>query len=132
MLWFNPLPFDIPNWLLIPLLVIFIPIALYNGEIGWSLVSLLLLVYCILESFSDEEKVSNSLPSDDWEGIPEPVQQMEEKKPEPYDEKKASNVEEIKCTNCQQRLNIPRNHTGLAGCPACKMKIQLEDGVITD
>jgi len=132
MLWFNPLPFDIPNWFWIPCFSLVFLGALFSGEIGWSLVSLLLLVYCILESFSDEEKVSNSLPSDDWEGIPEPVQQMEEKKPEPYDEKKASNVEEIKCTNCQQRLNIPKNHTGLAGCPACKMKIQLEDGVITD
>ena len=73
MLGFIPLPFDIPNWLGIPLLVIFIPLALYNGEILWALVSLLLLVYCIWESFSDEEKVSNSPPSDDWEGIPEPV-----------------------------------------------------------
>jgi len=81
MLWFNPLPFDIPNWLLIPLLVIFIPIALYNGEIGWSLVSLLLLVYFHWISITDADIVSNSLPSDDWEGIPEPVRKMEEKKP---------------------------------------------------
>ena len=126
------LPFHIPNWLMIPLLVVFIPLSLFNGEILWALASLLLLAYCIWESFSGEEKVSNSLPSDDWEGIPEPVRQMEEKKPEPSDEKKASNVEEIKCTNCQQRLNIPRNHTGLAGCPACMMKILLKDGEISD
>ena len=140
MMWL-PLPLPIPNWFWIPCFSLLFLGALFSGEILWALVSLLLLVYCIWESFfeespkpqpSDEKKVSNSLPSDDWEEIPEPVRQMEEKKPEPSDEKKASNVEEIKCTNCQQRLNIPRNHTGLAGCPACKMKIQLEDGVITD
>ena len=106
--------------------------ALLDTNIFIALVSLVLLVQGIWESFLGEklaEKVSNSLPSDDWEGI---LRQMEEKKPEPSDEKKASNVEEIKCTNCQQRLNIPRNHTGLAGCPACMMKILLKDGVITD
>ena len=131
MMWL-PLPLPIPNWFWIPCFSLVFLGALFSGEILWALASLLLLVYLIGESFSGEKKVSNSLPSDDWEGIPEPVQQMEEKKPELYDEKKASNVEEIKCTNCQQRLNIPKNHTGLAGCPACKMKIQLEDGVITD
>ena len=107
-------------------------VALLATNISIALVSLVLRVQGIWGSFLGEklaEKVSNSLPSDDWEGI---LRQMEEKKPEPSDEKKASNVEEIKCTNCQQRLNIPRNHTGLAGCPACMMKILLKDGVITD
>ena len=47
-------------------------------------------------------------------------------------EEKASNVEEIKCTNCQQRLNIPVGYTGMAGCPACKKKNHLEGGVITN
>ena len=131
MMWL-PLPLPIPNWFWIPCLSLGILGALFEGEIFMALVCLVLLVHCIWESFSGEEKVSNSLPSDDWEGIPEPVRQMEEKKPEPSDEKKASNVEEIKCTNCQQRLNIPRNHTGLAGCPACMMKILLKDGEISD
>jgi|TARA_B100001079_G_scaffold77462_1_gene66637 DNA-directed RNA polymerase subunit RPC12/RpoP len=96
----GPWGIRIPNWLIIPLLVVFIPLSLYNGEILWAMASLLLLAYCIWESLSGE--------------------------------KKTSNVEEIKCTNCQQRLNIPENHTGLAGCPACKKKIHLEDGVITN
>ena len=64
--------------------------ALFEGEIFMALVCLVLLVHGIWGSFLGEklaEKVSNSLPSDDWEGIPEPVRQMEEKKPEPSDEK---------------------------------------------
>ena len=64
--------------------------ALFEGEIFMALVCLVLLVDGIWGSFLGEklaEKVSNSLPSDDWEGIPEPVRQMEEKKPEPSDEK---------------------------------------------
>ncbi len=42
------------------------------------------------------------------------------------------NIGEVRCTQCQQRLNIPIRFTGMAGCPACKKKIHLEDGVITN
>ena len=63
--------------------------ALFEGEIFMALVCLVLLVPGRVLTFGMKigEKVSNSLPSDDWEGIPEPVRQMEEKKPEPSDEK---------------------------------------------
>ena len=47
-------------------------------------------------------------------------------------EEEVSNIEEIRCPQCQHRLRIPRNHTGLAGCPACMMKILLKDGEISD
>ena len=47
-------------------------------------------------------------------------------------EDEVSNIEEIRCPQCQHRLRIPRNHTGLAGCPACMMKILLKDGEISD
>ena len=131
MMWL-PAPLPIRRLVWIAFWSLALLVALLATNISIALVSLVLLVQGIWGSFLGEklaEKVSNSLPSDDWEGI---LRQMEEKKPEPSDEKKASNVEEIKCTNCQQRLNIPRNHTGLAGCPACMMKILLKDGVITD
>jgi len=131
MMWL-PAPLPIRRLVWIAFWSLSLLVALLATNISIALVSLVLLVQGIWGSFLGEklaEKVSNSLPSDDWEGI---LRQMEEKKPEPSDEKKASNVEEIKCTNCQQRLNIPRNHTGLAGCPACMMKILLKDGVITD
>jgi len=80
-MWGSLLPLPIPNWFWIPCFSLAFLGALYNGEILWALVCLLLLAHCIWESFSGEEKVSNSLPSDDWEGIPEPVRKMEEKKP---------------------------------------------------
>ncbi len=48
------------------------------------------------------------------------------------EEEEVSNIEEIRCPKCQHRLRIPRNHTGLAGCPACMMKILLKDGEISD
>ena len=47
-------------------------------------------------------------------------------------EEEVSNIEEIRCPQCQHRLRLPRNHTGLAGCPACMMKILLKDGEISD
>ena len=131
MMWL-PAPLPIRRLVWIAFWSLALAVGLLATNIFIALVSLVLLVQGIWGSFLGEklaEKVSNSLPSDDWEGI---LRQMEEKKPEPSDEKKASNVEEIKCTNCQQRLNIPRNHTGLAGCPACMMKILLKDEVITD
>ena len=78
--------------------------ALFEGEIFMALVCLVLLVHPVRTRI--------------WESF--------------SGEEKVSNVEEIKCTNCQQRLNIPRNHTGLAGCPACMMKILLKDGEISD
>ena len=53
----------IPNWLEIPLYVIFIPVLLYNGEILIALAFLLMLVHSIRESFSgEEENLENQTP----------------------------------------------------------------------
>ena len=53
----------IPNWLGIPLSVIFIPVLLYNGEILIALALLLMLVHSIRESFSgEEEDLENQTP----------------------------------------------------------------------
>ena len=40
-------------------------------------------------------------------------------------------AQEISCPQCNQRLNVPSNYTGLVGCPSCKEKIQLDEGGIS-
>ena len=40
-------------------------------------------------------------------------------------------AQEISCPQCNQRLNVPSNYTGLVGCPSCKEKIQLDEGSIS-
>ena len=40
-------------------------------------------------------------------------------------------AQKISCPQCNQRLNVPSNYTGLVGCPSCKEKIQLDEGGIS-
>ena len=40
-------------------------------------------------------------------------------------------AQEISCPQCNQRLNVPSNYTGLVGCPSCKEKIRLDEGSIS-
>ena len=41
-----------------------------------------------------------------------------------------SSKQEIKCPECDQRLNVPLSYTGLVGCPACKEKISVYEGSV--
>lgn len=38
--------------------------------------------------------------------------------------------QQIDCSSCNQRLNIPFNYSGKISCPACGIYIELEEGVI--
>ncbi|MBT5613796.1 MAG: hypothetical protein HOJ64_02880, partial [Euryarchaeota archaeon] len=37
------------------------------------------------------------------------------------------NKKEISCPLCEQRLNIPLNHSGIVRCPSCKSNFDIKD-----
>jgi hypothetical protein len=38
--------------------------------------------------------------------------------------------QQIACSSCNQKLNIPFSYSGMISCPACGIYIELEEGII--
>jgi len=38
--------------------------------------------------------------------------------------------QQIDCSSCNQKLNIPFSHSGNISCPACGINMELEEGII--
>ena len=44
--------------------------------------------------------------------------------------KKENRKQQIDCSSCNQKLNIPFSYSGKISCPACGIYIELEEGII--
>ena len=49
---------------------------------------------------------------------------------ETNEEKKNNPKQQIDCSSCNQKLNIPFSYSGKISCPACGIYIELEEGII--